>query len=441
MIFAKKLPSSPRCSRTPRFRDDELNNVAWAVCGLALRGWRSKGIVSLILLMNGIAWLVAAFVAVPLIMLGMQCVLALLPPRKPVRGQRRRVALLVPAHNEAAMIASTIIGIRSQLNDSDRIVVVADNCSDDTAQLARHAGAIVVVRNDVSRRGKGFALDAGVRFLEQDPPDVVIVLDADCQAEAGTIDALARAVDGTGRPVQSLYLMGFAPHSGPEAMVSVFAFLVKNWVRARAMQRLAAPVLLTGSGMAFPWEILRQASLANAEIVEDLALGLKLTQQGFGPQFCETARVWSQLPTSAGAAVSQRTRWEHGYMNTMLNYVPRLVLQAFTGRIDLFLVALDLAVPPLSLLVLLSALACAIEFFLALATGAWLPFWILLGAGCLAALGIIVSWWRFARQLIPFPMLASIPRYVVGKIGIYRRFVGNRQTQWVRTERDGELRE
>ena len=128
-------------------------------------------------------------------------------------------------------------------------------------------------------------------------------------------------------------------------------------------------------------------------------------------------------------------------MNTILNYVPRLVLQAFKGRIDLLLVALDLAVPPLSLLVLMSALACAVEFFIALATGTWLPFWILLGAGCFAALGIMVSWWRFARELIPFKMLASIPRYVVGKIGIYRRFFGNRQTQWVRTQRDGESSE
>lgn len=389
-------------------------------------------------MVNGVAWLVAAVIAVPLIVLALQCMLALLPPHKPVRGQRRRVALLVPAHNEAAMIASTIVAIRPQMHQQDRLVVVADNCTDETVQLARQSGAEVVERNDVSRRGKGFALDAGVRFLERDPPDVVIVLDADCQADTGLVDELARAVDGTGRPVQSLYLMGFAPHSGPEAMVSVFAFLVKNWVRARAMQRLAVPVLLTGSGMAFPWEIIRQASLANDEIVEDLALGLKLTQQGFGPQFCETARVWSQLPTSAGAAVSQRTRWEHGYMNTMLSYVPRLVLQAFTGRIGLFLVALDLAVPPLSLLVLLSALACAVEFLLALATGAWLPFWILLGAGCFAGLGIIVGWWRFAREVIPFKMLVSIPRYIVGKIGIYRRFFGNRQTQWIRTKRDGE---
>lgn len=385
--------------------------------------------------------LVALVVALPLLVLGTQCFVAFLPSRATLRGQRRRVAVLIPAHNESTVIVGTIDRLLSQLQDRDRLIVVADNCTDDTSEIARMAGAEVVERTDPSNRGKGFALDAGVRFIESDPTDVVIVFDADCDAMPGMVEELARAVDGSGRPIQALNLMRFAPNSGPEAMVSMFAFLVKNWVRARAAQRLAVPVLLSGTGMAFPWEIIRTASIANGEIVEDLALGLKLIRQGIGPQFCERAQVWSQFPTSHGAAVSQRTRWEHGYLNTMLNYVPGLMSQACTGRIKLFLVALDLAVPPLSLLVLLSALASAILFLTALWTGFWIPFWILMGAGLFAAIGVSLAWWRFARELIPAKMLASIPRYVVGKISIYRRFIGNRQTQWVRTQRDSETKD
>ncbi len=362
----------------------------------------------------------------------------MLPSRAPRCGERRRVAILIPAHNESSVIAQTIERLRPQIRTRDRIVVVADNCSDNTADVARLAGAEVVERCDPNNRGKGFALDAGVRFLEKEPTDVVIVFDADCDSMDGMVDELACAVDGTGRPIQALYLMRFPPQSGPEAMVSVFAFLVKNWVRARAMQRLAVPVLLTGSGMAFPWEIIRNASLANNEIVEDLALGLKLIRQGIGPQFCESAVVWSQLPTSRGAAVSQRTRWEHGYLNLMLSYVPGVLAQAFTGRVGVLLVALDLAVPPLSLLVLISALASAVIFLFSLWTGFWIPFGILIGAGLFAAIGVTLAWWRFARKLIPAKMLASIPRYVIGKVSIYRRFFGNRQKEWVRTERDGE---
>jgi hypothetical protein len=102
------------------------------------------------------------------------------------------------------------------------------------------------------------------------------------------------------------------------------------------------------------------------------------------------------------------------------------------------LVALDLAVPPLSLLVLISALASAVIFLFSLWTGFWIPFGILIGAGLFAAIGVTLAWWRFARELIPAKMLASIPRYVIGKVSIYRRFFGNRQKEWVRTERDGE---
>lgn len=63
--------------------------------------------------------------------------------------------------------------------------MVADNCTDDTARLASAAGAEVIERHDALLRGKGYALDFGVRHLAQQPPDVVIVVDADCQVAEG----------------------------------------------------------------------------------------------------------------------------------------------------------------------------------------------------------------------------------------------------------------
>jgi len=81
------------------------------------------------------------------------------------QGERRRVAVLIPAHNEASLIASTLESIRPQLASSDRLIVVADNCSDDTAAIAAGAGAESIVRTDQTKRGKGFALDFGVHYL------------------------------------------------------------------------------------------------------------------------------------------------------------------------------------------------------------------------------------------------------------------------------------
>jgi len=355
------------------------------------------------------------------------------------RGQRRRIAVLMPAHNEAAVLRTTIDSATSQLLAGDRLVVVADNCSDATAAIARQAGAEVVERQDSLRRGKGFALDAGVRYLESSPPDVVIVLDADCEIMPGALEELARVADATGRPVQALYLMRMPDDPPPSVSVSVFAFLMKNWVRLRAMQRLHSPVLLTGTGMAFPWEIIRDVPLASGEIVEDMVLGLELVRRRRGPVFCEAARVYSDLPTDRAAANAQRTRWEHGYLGTALRFAPSLLWNGLIQRsVPMFLVGLDMLVPPLSLLVLVSLLACAVTLGTGWWTGDLLPFFLLVSAGMLNAVGIVGCWWRFAKDWIPIRLVLDIPGYVIRKTSIYCRFIGKRQTEWVRTQRSNE---
>src|SRR6185436_16232635 len=80
-------------------------------------------------------------------------------PLLPDRSLRRPLAVLVPAHNEGSGLLPTIANIQSQLGPGDRLLVVADNCSDDTAAVARQNGAEVVERTDPTRLGKGFALD------------------------------------------------------------------------------------------------------------------------------------------------------------------------------------------------------------------------------------------------------------------------------------------
>ena len=91
------------------------------------------------------------------------------------------MAVLIPAHNEGAGIVPTIRDVQGQLGPSDRMLVVADNCTDDTAAIVRAAGVEVTVRADPARRGKGYALEFGVRHLALDPPGVVVIMDADCR--------------------------------------------------------------------------------------------------------------------------------------------------------------------------------------------------------------------------------------------------------------------
>ena len=166
--------------------------------------------------------------------------------------------------------------ILAQLNDGDRLLVVADNCNDDTADIAKAAGAEVVERNDLAKIGKGYALAFGLRHLQNNVPEVVIVVDADCRLEEGAIHALALTCGSTGRPAQALYVMTAPDGAMLGFRVAEFAWRIKNDLRPRGLAALRLPCQLMGSGMAFPRDVISAVDLATDDLAEDLALGLQL---------------------------------------------------------------------------------------------------------------------------------------------------------------------
>jgi glycosyltransferase involved in cell wall biosynthesis len=147
-------------------------------------------------------------------------------------GRPRRIAILIPAHDEETTIARTLRSVAPQLEPGDRLLVVADNCSDQTAEIARSEGAEVITRQNRELRGKGYALDYGVRHLESDSPDVVIIIDADCLVEPGTVATLAATAAASARPVQALYRMRAPEGAALRMRIAEFAWLVKNQVSA-----------------------------------------------------------------------------------------------------------------------------------------------------------------------------------------------------------------
>lgn len=383
---------------------------------------------------------IALTVLIPGLVLFVECAAALLPvrPSAPPTGMARpRVVVLIPAHNEETGIQSTLETLKAQLTAGDRLLVVADNCNDNTAQVARTAGATVIERHDLVHRGKGYALDYGIHFLADDPPDVVIIVDADCLVTPGSVTYLSHLANRYHRPVQALYLFETPAPLSAKSAVSTLAIMVKNWVRLAGLKVLGMPCLLTGTGMALPWDIIRQAPLASGNIVEDMNLGMDLAIAGYSPLFCPEARVTSVLPQKEQAAKSQRTRWEHGHLQTIATQVPRLLKASIQQkRLDLFSLAIDLLVPPLSLLVMVWLVAMVIAIVAAGFGGSFLPLGILSVTGLLIAIAILASWAKFARQVLPATTLFSIPLYILWKIPVYVTFLFKRQQAWVRTERD-----
>ena len=350
--------------------------------------------------------------------------------------RRGSVAVVVPAHDEEDGIAQTLATLMPQLASGDRVLVVADNCSDATAARARAAGAQVVERFHASDRGKGFALAFGVDQLRADPPCTVLIVDADCALAPGSLEILGAELERTRRPVQALYLMTAPADAGLARRLAQFAWRVRNWARPAGWHRLGLPCQLMGTGMAFSWDMLRDAPLANASIVEDMKLGIELAKAGQAPVFCERALVTSAFPDSAAAASTQRTRWEHGHLEMILRELPPLLARGIARRDRRLLgLALDLSVPPLALLAGLLALDAALALA-AWACGAGGGPLVVAGALLAAFLAsVLIAWSSRGRDLVRFTELLSVPWYIAAKLPVYLRFIVRRQRAWVRTDR------
>lgn len=396
-----------------------------------------------VLLLFDISFVVIAIIlGIPITVLFVECFSALFPsPHRILDGEvqtnRPKIAVLVPAHNEASGIGATIETLKPQLTERDRIIVIADNCTDETATIARELGATAIERKDTSLRGKGYALDCGLKFIAEEPPEVVVVVDADCIVEEGAIAKLAQLAAQSGKPVQANYLMEKPPQPRPKDLVSALAVTVKNVVRPSGLTRLGLPCVLGGTGMAFPWLVMKEVSLASGNLVEDMQLTVDLAIAGHPTLFCHDAKVTGRLPQQQEAAKQQRTRWEHGHLKTSFTQVPRLLKASFAQRrFDLLALALDFCVLPLSLLVMIWIAATGGAFIAGWWGVTWIAGVLLVIEGLLLILSIVASWVKFGRADLPLLTLLSVPFYILWKIPLYLGFLIKPQTQWIRTQRD-----
>lgn len=396
--------------------------------------------------------LLALALAAPIAVFCVECFASALPARRTrscgaaegdpgAADDPPRTVVLIPAHDEAAVIGETLADLLPALPPFARAIVIADNCSDETAALARCAGAEVIERRDLRRRGKGYALEFALARLENDPPDVVVVFDADCRGDADLVATIARRAHQSGRPVQALDLVeSDGPAAGVHA-VSTLGFRFKNLVRPAGLARFGLPCHLMGTGMAIPWRRLREVRLCGGSLAEDMQLGLDLAIAGAPPLFCPEVGVTSPAPREREAFLSQRTRWEQGHLATLFTQAPRLLRAGVRQkRLDLVGLALDLAVPPLSLLVLIWSGLFAAALAAGFLRGTWWPGAIVAAVGAALIAAVAAGWMAHCRRHVPFRVLAAAPFYVLRKLPIYVSFLFSRQKSWVRTQRDAEGR-
>ena len=185
--------------------------------------------------------------AVPVIVFGVEILAAVFLPRARTPAGTPggvRNTVLVPAHDEERGIAATLRLLREGLRPGDVLLVVADNCTDETATVARGEGAAVLERTDTANRGKSYALDFGIQSLRARPPEVVTIVDADCQIDAASLQLLSGRALATGRPVQALYLMHAPAGTGVRGRIAEFAWCVTNQRTSDASAPIASMVSL-----------------------------------------------------------------------------------------------------------------------------------------------------------------------------------------------------
>jgi cellulose synthase/poly-beta-1,6-N-acetylglucosamine synthase-like glycosyltransferase len=394
----------------------------------------------MILAANIILIAISIAIIAPMAAFAMECFLAIWPRRsKPVvaPGLHPHTVVLIPAHNEELLLEQTLQVLNPTLSAGDRVLVIADNCDDRTADVARTAGAEVVVRHDPARRGKGYALDFAVQHLRQNPPEVVAILDADCLVSADTIKILAQQAFQNGRQVQALNLTDRLSPTAPRQILAILANRFTNLIRPLGLFRVGLPCRLMGTGLAMPWPLLEKVPFIGDNLVEDMQWGIDLALAGYWPLFCPEARVTSALPQQNRAFVSQRIRWEHGHLRTIRVQVPRLLAKSLWRRdFRLFCLAWDLSIPPLALLAVLWSTTIILSLASGFAGASWWPAAILSISGIMTALAFSGAWFVHCRRQIPLTAFLSAPIYILRKLPIYISFIIHPQSSWVRTQRD-----
>lgn len=266
-------------------------------------------------------------------------------------GQAPRCIVFIPAHNEAHGLGDALARLTSELPPSFELIVLADNCTDETATIAARAGATVWERHHPTERGKGYALRHGMRELRRWRPytECVVFLDADTFASQATLRALADTAVTHRAPVQVPH---FYPAPGNDAGASALSELGSWWsvtVRERGRAALGLPHFLHGTGMAVPFFLLSHFEHLTDSAVEDKTLTVHFAISRHAPLYLFSHSV--RFPRRQLGWRVRRARWERGHLRETLRLFPKLLFLAFQKRqATLLWFAIDFSTPPLFLL-------------------------------------------------------------------------------------------
>jgi cellulose synthase/poly-beta-1,6-N-acetylglucosamine synthase-like glycosyltransferase len=359
----------------------------------------------------------------------------------PVRSTRgMRFDVIVPAHNEASVIERTVASLKriDWPADRFRIWVVADNCTDTTASLARAAGAEVWERNDTRLRGKGYALQHAFRAsLGEAWATAVVVVDADAEVSLNLLEAFAARIEGGAHAVQAHYGV-LNPLASWRTRLITIAKASFHIVRSRARERVRVSCGIRGNGWCVTHDLLRAVPYAAFSLTEDLEYGIDIGMAGYRVAYADEAHSDADMASGEQVARKQRQRWEGGRFSLIRGRTLPLLAAAVRQRSAICLdLALDLLVLPLSYVALnvlaLMALAGLLSLWQSAFHGWW---WLSVAlAGCLV-LYVLRGWQLSGVGAQGLLDLARAPGFLIWKVVLMVK--PHKSTEWVRTDREGD---
>jgi cellulose synthase/poly-beta-1,6-N-acetylglucosamine synthase-like glycosyltransferase len=351
--------------------------------------------------------------------------------------RRLRFDIVVPAYNEEPGIGRTVASLLKVDWPADqfRVLVVADNCTDATASVARGAGATVLERKDPTLRGKGYALAFGFGWsLDAGWASAIVVVDADAEVSPNLLEAFAARIENGAEALQAHYGI-LNPWASWRTQLITIAKGAFHIVRSRARERLGLSCGLRGNGWCVTHELLRKVPYQAFSLTEDLEYGIELGLAGYRVAYADEAHADAEMVSSETIARKQRQRWEQGRWQLIVSRTLPLLRAALLRRSAVCLdLALDLLVLPLSYV----ALNIAALTVLAALAGLKDPsarIWAWWGLACGAALFLHVmrGWQVSGMGARGLAALAHVPGFLLWKVVLLLR---RKSDGWVRTERE-----
>ena len=247
---------------------------------------------------------------------------------KPLKvNKNHRFMAIIPAHNEEAVVSNLIESLKHQTYDKELydIYVIADNCTDNTAKVARDAGAIVLERYDPDHKTKGYALQWFLKqkIEENADYDAFFVFDADNIVDKNFIINMNKKLCQGEEVVQ-----GYRDIKNPTDNWITAGYALFYWTMHRlyhlARYNVGLSPLLNGTGFMVKFDVVKPNGWETETLTEDIEFSLKSIIQGRKLGWATDAIVYDEQPTSFKQSWSQRSRWTVGHMQCVKRYTGEL---------------------------------------------------------------------------------------------------------------------